>query len=102
MGWIYYFNAISTIVLFLFLIATSILAFSKAIANIVIALGAMATVMLIVFGLFMFTMSAKNKKSYLTGARKRLLSKRPYSGEIGNIALILLFAWLQIKCFIAL
>ena len=101
-GWIYYFNAISTIVLFLFLIATSILAFSKAIANIVIALGAMATVMLIVFGLFMLTMSAKNKKSYLTGARKRLLSKIPYFGEIANIALILLFAWLQIKCFIAL
>lgn len=102
MGWIYYFNAFSTIILFSFFIGTSILAFSKALANIVIAIGVMATVMLIIFGLFMLTMAVKNKKSYLKGARKRLHSKIPYFGEIANIALVLLFAWLQIKCFIAL
>ena len=101
-GWIYYFNAISTITIFLFLIATSILAFSKAIANIAIALGVMATVSSIIFGLFMFTMATKTKKSYLKDTRKRLHSKIPYFGEIANIALVLLFAWLQIKCFIAL
>lgn len=101
-GWIYYFNAFFTIILFLFLIGTSFLAFLKSISNVVILLGLIASLLSIILGIFVLVTAAKNKKSYHKTRRRHLLANIPYFYEIASIAVVLLFAWLQIRQFIAL
>ncbi len=101
-GWIYYFNAFFTIILFLFLIGTSFLAFLKSISNVVILLSLIAALLSIILGIFVLATAAKNKKSYHKTRRKQLLGNISYFYEIASIAVVLLFAWLQIRQFIAL
>ena len=101
-GWIYYFNAFFTIILLLFLIGTSFLAFLKSISNVVILLGLIASLLSIILGTFVLVTAAKNKKSYHKTRRRHLLANIPYFYEIASIAVVLLFTWLQIKYFIAL
>ena len=100
-GWIYYFNAFFTVVLFLYSIGKVILVFSKTIANIVMALGLLAALLSIILQLFVVAMAAKNKKSYHK-TRKKLLGRIPFFSEISCVVSILVLVWLQIEYFIAL
>ena len=102
MGWIYYLNVFFTVMLTLFLIGSGILVFSKKAAKLVLILGLLTSLAGIIFGVYILAAAVKNKRSYFKSKRKNLLNKIPYFEEVGNAVMFLLFAWLQVKSFIAI
>ncbi len=102
MGWIYYLNVFFSVMLTLFLIGSGILVFSKKAAKLVLILGLLTSLAGIIFGVYILAAAVKNKRSYFKSKRKNLLNKIPYFEEVGNAVMFLLFAWLQVKSFIAI
>jgi hypothetical protein len=101
-GWLYYFNAILTMSILLSLIGVSILVLHKSIPKIVMPLPILTAAGTIILELFVLVNTVKNKKKYFRTNKKSFLRKIPYFYEVGSIASVVLFTWLQIKAFLAL
>ena len=101
-GWIYYFNAILTTAIVLFLIGTTVLVFHKNIAKFVMPLSLFTSLGMAFLAVFALINGIKNKKSYFCSNKKRLLGRIPYFYDLAEIASVFALVWWQIKCYIAI
>jgi ABC-type nickel/cobalt efflux system permease component RcnA len=101
-GWLYYFNAIFTMSIFLSLSGTIVLVLHKSTPKIVMPLPILTAAGTMILELFVLVNTVKNKKKYFRTNKKSFLRKIPYFYEIGSIASVVLFTWLQIKAYLAL
>ena len=97
-GRLYYFNAIHTVLLAVFLIGTSLLLFWKALATPLMLLGLIAGLSSAVLGFFIFARAGKTK-SRVYVKQKGKIPRNPYVSALGSIAMVLLFVWIQLQQF---